>query len=65
MLGPRDVFKSLPRWLCWEDGHLIWLFMRYTLLRLLVNICMSCGVVWMLVVASHIEYVLELWEFLS
>lgn len=33
--------SSLSRWLCWEVRCLMWLFIRYILLRLLVKTCMS------------------------
>lgn len=36
-----DAISSLSIWLCWEDGCLTWLSMKWMLLRLSVKICMS------------------------
>lgn len=34
-----DSNSSFSRWLWWEDVHLMWLLMRYMLLRLFVTMC--------------------------
>lgn len=49
-----DAIGILSGWLCWENGHQTWLFMMHILLRLSVNMCMLCEVVWVLANASHI-----------
>lgn len=48
-----DATMCLLGWLCWVDGRLMWLFMRNILLMLSVNMCMLCGVLWVLAIASH------------
>ena len=46
------IDATILGWLCWVDGRLMWLFKRYILLRLSVNMCMPCGVFWVLAIAS-------------
>lgn len=36
-LCTMEAIENLSGWLCWVDGHHMWLLMRYILLRLLVN----------------------------
>lgn len=42
--------------LCWEDGLWIWLFMRYILLKLFLNMCMSWGVFCVFAKAKQMAY---------
>lgn len=34
------TMSNLSRWLCWDDGCLMWVFVKYTLLRLYVRMKM-------------------------
>jgi hypothetical protein len=60
-----DAIMCLSGWWCWVDGQVMWLFMRYILLRLSEYICLLCEVFWVLAIASHnnikfgAKYVLE------
>ena len=36
------AMSNLSRWLCWDDGCRMWLCIRCTMLRLYVNMYVSC-----------------------
>lgn len=48
--------SSLSGWLCWDDGCRMWLCIRYMLLRLSVNMCMSCVLCFVLWTAIRIVF---------
>ena len=54
------AISSLSGWCCWDVGCCMWLLIKYMLLRLLVNICVSLRVVWILLMAMSIAFSLAL-----
>jgi hypothetical protein len=50
------AMSSLSGWWCCDVGCCMWLFMRYMLLRLYVNMCVSIWVVFMFLIARNIAY---------
>ena len=50
------VMNSLSGWWCWDVGFCIWLLIRYILLRLSVNICVSLWVACMVLMAMRIAF---------
>ena len=46
------AMSSLSRWLCWDDGCRMWLFIRYVMLRMFVKMwisCVWCCVLWIVI----------------
>ena len=50
------VMSSLYGWWCWDVGCWMWLLIRYMLLRLFVNMCVSPWVVCMVLIALSIAF---------
>ena len=48
--------SSLSRWWCWDVGYCMCLLIKYMLLRLSVNICVSLLVVWIVLMAMSIAF---------
>lgn len=51
-----EAMRILSRWLYWEDNISIWLFMKYILLWLFVNVCRPCGVFCVFAKANQMAY---------
>jgi hypothetical protein len=50
------AIRSLSGWWCCEVGRCMWLLIRYMLLRLSVNMCVSLWVVFMVLIAKSMAF---------
>ena len=50
------AIRSLSGWWCCEVGCCMWLLIKYILLRLSINICVSTWVIYMVLIAMSIVF---------